>query len=391
MYGSRMRDVSIIGAGITNFGKLDKDLIEIATESSLRAINDSNLEKEDFDAVYFANMASGAFNNQTAVASALTDRLSLVPADAHRVENGPASGGSALRSALTAVGSGMQDLVLVTGAEKMTGVSGERASDILASMNHPKVEYKQGVTMTGMGGMYTRLYMEEFGVSGNELAAVSVKNHDNARKNPKAHFHDKRVTKGEVKNSKMIADPLRLYHISPVSDGAASLVVCPSEMAEDYVDRSVKIMGSGQATDFQSLEERKDPLLLESVGLATEEALEMAGVNREEIDVIETHDAFATLELAELEAAGFFEFGEAGKATTRGVTSLQGDLPVNPSGGLKARGHPVGATGVAQVVELFNQINGTAGKRQVENADLGFCCNFGGFGNNTVVHVLKRG
>ncbi len=275
IYVKCMRDVSIMGAGVTSFGQLDNSLIDLAAESSLEAINGSNLEREDFDAVYFANMASGAFNSQTAVASALTDRLSLVPADAHRVENGPASGGSALRSALMAVKSGMQDLVLVTGAEKMTDVSGIRASDILASMNHPRAEYKQGVTMTGMGGLYTRLYMDEYGVSSDELAAVSVKNHSNARKNPKAHFCKKEVTKEDVKNSKMIADPLRLYHISPVSDGAASIILYPSKKVDEHVENSVKIMGSGQSTDFQSLEERKNLLRLESVTRATRVASDL--------------------------------------------------------------------------------------------------------------------
>lgn len=383
-----MRDVAIVGIGMSDFGSLEGDLTEIASDAALQAIKDADAEDENFDAVYLSNMASGAFNSQTAVASSVVDRLALLPADAHRIENGPASGGSGIRSALMGIASGLQDLVLVVGAEKMTDVGGNVATDILSSMNHPEAEYKQGVTMPGMGALYTRLYMEEYGVTEDELAAASAKNHSNATKNSKAQLKHKEATVEGVKDSIMVADPIRLYHTCPVTDGAAALVLCPVDVAESFSKKPVQIKGSGQATDTMSLEERDSPLRLKSVELASDEAFEMSGLERNDIDIAEVHDAFITLELAELEAAGFFSAGEAGKATLEGKTKIDGEFPVNTSGGLKARGHPVGATGVAQAVELVAQIRGEAGERQVKKAENGFCCNFGGFGNNTVVHVL---
>ncbi|KXB01293.1 hypothetical protein AKJ44_02680 [candidate division MSBL1 archaeon SCGC-AAA261F17] len=375
---------------MTDFRDRSKSLLEMATEASLEAIENAGAEEEDFDAIYFANMASGAFNSQTAVASAIADQLNLVPAGAHRIENGPASGGSAIRSAFMGVASGIQDLVLVVGAEKMSDVSGAIATDILASMNHPKAEYKHGVPMPGMGALFTRLYMEQYGVTEDQLAAAAVKNHTNATKNPKAQLRHKPATIQGVKDSIMIADPIRLYHTCPVTDGSAALVVCPADKAGEFTDKPIQIVGSGQATDIQALEEREDPLKLRSVEIAANEAFEMAGLKREDIDVIETHDAFITLELAEIEAAGFFQPGEAGKATLEGKTAIDGELPVNPSGGLKARGHAVGATGIAQAVEIITQLRSEAGERQVKDARTGFCCNFGGFGNNTVIHILRR-
>lgn len=384
-----MREVAIIGQGMTDFKNKENGLVEMASEASLEAIRDSNTELEDFDAIYFANMASGVFNGQTGVASALADRISLLPADAHRIENGPASGGSAIRSAFMGVASGYQDLVLVTGSEKMTEVPRDTMADLLASLNHPEVEYKQGISIPGMAGMFTRLYMDQHGVTEEELAAVAVKNHSNAEKNPKAQYRGKSITVQEVKDSPMISDPLRLFHTCPVTDGAASLVLCRADAAKEYSDEPVDLVGSGQATDAQSLEEREDPLRLKSVEIAADEAFQMANLDPSDIEVVEIHDAFAVLELAELEAAGFFEPGEAGEATLDGKTSLGGELPVNPSGGLKARGHPVGATGVAQAVEVVNQLRNDSGERQVKNAERGLCCNFGGFGNNTVVHLLE--
>ncbi|MBS3815578.1 MAG: acetyl-CoA acetyltransferase [Hadesarchaea archaeon] len=385
-----MRDVVIAGIGMTDLRERDKSLIEMASESSLQAISDAGAEDEEFDAIYFANMASGAFASQTAVASALADRISLVPAGAHRIENGPASGGSAIRSALMGIASGMQDLVLVTGSEKMSDVSGDVATDILASMNHPEAEYKHGVPMPGMGALFTRLYMEKYGVTEDHLAVASAKNHSNGTKNPKAQLRHKPAKMEGIKDSIMVADPIRLYHTCPITDGSAALVMCSKDKAEELGANYIKVVGSGQATDAQAVEEREDPLRLKSVKIAADEAFGMAELDRDDVDVIETHDAFITLELAQIEAAGFFEPGEAGEATLEGKTKIDGELPVNPSGGLKARGHPVGATGIAQAFEIVTQLREEAGERQVKGAKIGYCCNFGGFGNNTVIHLLRR-
>jgi acetyl-CoA C-acetyltransferase len=385
-----MRDVAIIGAGMTKFGRAPGDLMDLLAEASLRAIKHANAEKEDFDAVYVSNMMAGETSHQTAVASSLADRIALVPAAADRIENGPASGGSAIKNAFMAVASGCYDLVLVTGGEKMTTADTDIITDLVATMTHPTAEYIHGVTLPAMGAMLTRLYMERYGLTERHLAMVAVKNHANALKNPYAHIQRACTMEGAM-SSGIIADPLRLYYVCPISDGAASLVLCPLEKAKKFTDKPVRIAGFGQATDVQALQEREDPIVLKSVKIAAERAFRMAGVTADDIDVAELHDAFEILEIAESEDIGFFEKGKGHLAVEKGITALDGELPINPSGGLKARGHPVGATGVAQAVELVWQLRGEAGERQVKDPKRALSCNFGGFGNNTVIHIFERG
>jgi acetyl-CoA C-acetyltransferase len=237
--------------------------------------------------------------------------------------------------------------------------------------------------------------MSRFGVTSEDLARVAVKNHSNALMNPYAHIHSKIALEGillsreaEI-NNPVIADPLRLYDFCPVSDGAASIVLCSYDIAKKLSKAIVKIAGLGQATDTLAVHEREDPTSLEAVKRASKMAFEMAGVTPGDIDVAELHDAFTILEIAESEDAGFFEKGKGNIALRNGETSLGGRLPINTSGGLKARGHPVGATGVSQVVELTWQLRREAGSRQVKNAEKSFCCNFGGFGNNVTAFVLS--
>ncbi|MEM2901494.1 MAG: thiolase domain-containing protein [Candidatus Bathyarchaeia archaeon] len=385
-----MRDVAIIGAGMTKFGRAPGDLMDILAEASLRAIEHANVVKEDFDAVYVSSMLAGEISHQTAVASSLVDRIALVPAAADRIENGPAAGGSALKNAFMAVASGCYDMVLVTGGEKMTTADTDIVTDLVATMLHPTAEYIHGATLPAMGGMLARLYMECYGLTERHLAMVAVKNHANALKNPYAHIQRACTVEGAM-SSAVIADPLRLYYVCPISDGAASLVLCPLEKAKKFTDKPVRIAGLGQATDVQALQEREDPTVLKSVKVAAQKAFKMAGISADDIDVAEVHDAFEILEIAESEDIGFFEKGKGHLAVEKGLTALDGKLPINPSGGLKARGHALGATGVAQVVELVWQLRGECGERQVKNPKWALACNFGGFGNNTVIHVLERG
>jgi len=385
-----LRDVAIIGCGMTKFGRRKEDLIDLLAEASLAAIKDSHTEKEDFDAVYVANMMAGETVFQTAVASSLVDRINLVPAAADRIENGPAAGGSALKNGVLAVASGLCDLVLVAGGEKMTTADTDVVTDLVATMTHPTAEYIHGVTLPAMAAMLTRIYMERYGVTERHLAMIAVKNHENALKNPYAHIQRACTVEGAM-SSGMISDPLRLYYVCPISDGAAAVVLCPLEKVKKFTDKPVKVSGFGQATDVQAVQERDDPAVLKSVRLAADQAFKMAGLKREDIDVVELHDAFEILELAESEDMGFFEKGKAHLAVERGETALNGRVPINPSGGLKARGHALGATGVAQVVELVWQLRGECGDRQVKDAKRALACNFGGFGNNTVIHILERG
>lgn len=392
-----MRPVYIAGAGMVPFERHDENTLDdLLAGAGLAAMDDADLGKHEVGAVYLGNMASGLFNHQVSVASALVDRLSLLPAPAERVENGPASGGSAVKNGILAVASGYFDVVLVVGGEKMRDVIGPKATDIVAAMTHPRAEYIYGLTLPAMAGMFTRLYMEKYGVTREHLAAVAIKNQENGINNPYAHIQMKITMEGILGhhqshiNSPVVADPLHLYDCCPVSDGAAAVVLVTEEIAKSLKKPMVEIAGFGQATDTHTLAEREDPTELKAVKLAAQQAFSRAGLKPKDIDVAELHDAFTILEIAESEQAGFFKMGEGGKAAARGDTKIGGKLPINPSGGLKARGHPVGATGVAQIVDLVWQLRGEAGENQVEGAKNGFSLNFGGFGNNVLAFVLRR-
>jgi acetyl-CoA C-acetyltransferase len=342
-------------------------------------------------------MGGGMIQHQSAIASSLVDRLSLLPAAADVVENGPASGGSAVKNGLLAVASGYYDTVLVVGGEKMREITGWRATDVVATMTHPLAEYPYGITLPGMAGMFTRLYMEKYGVTREMLVAVALKNQEMGTFNPYAHVEMAISKEGiyddpaAIVNNPTVADPLHLYDACPVSDGAAAIVICPAEKAKKLNKPYVVIAGFGQATDTQTLQEREDPTDLKAVTLAAQQAFEMAKLKPGDIHVAELHDAFTILEIAESEHVGFFKKGEGGKAALAGKTRLGGQIPINVSGGLKARGHPVGATGVAQIVDITFQLRHQLPKtRQVKNAQTGLTVNFGGFGNNVLAFVLRR-
>lgn len=395
-----MRDVAIIGVGMIPFGRRDEDtLVDMLAYASMHALDDAGLGDKGVDAVYVANMGGGILQHQTAIASALVDRLSLLPASADTVENGPASGASAVKNGVLAVASGYYDTVLVAGGEKMREVTGWKATDFVATLTHPEVEYPYGITLPGMAGIFTRLYMEKYGLTREMLVAVAIKNQAMGALNPYAHVEMLITREGildsphSVVNNPAMADPLHLYDACPVSDGAAALILCPLEMAQE-ITKNVPILvaGFGQATDTHALQEREDPTDLKAVTLAAQQAFKRANLKPSDIDVAELHDAFTILEIAESEHVGFFKKGEGGKAVLAGKTKLGGQIPINVSGGLKARGHPVGGTGVAQLVELTWQLRQELPKeRQVKNAKTGLSVNFGGFGNNVLCFILKRG
>lgn len=396
LYIVDMRKVAIIGVGMTKFGRHDdKNLIELLIESSQRALSHAGIDNE-IDCVYVSSMLSGELTNQTAIASALTDQLGLLPAGAERIENGPASGGSAVKNAFFSIASGVYDTVLVTGGEKMRHASRETLTDLISTLSHPTAEYIHGVTLPSLGGMFARAFMLKYGVESKHLAKIAVKNHHNALKNPYAHIHSE-ITLDDIlyseeaeKNNPIIADPLRLYDMCPISDGSASIILCALEESKKFTDIPVKISGIGHATDTLAVQDRSDLTSLDAVKESSKMAFRMAKITPKDVDVAELHDAFTILEIAESEDAGFFKKGNAHKAIEQGVTELDGELPINPSGGLKARGHPVGATGVAQLVELTCQLQEKADERQVKDAKKAYCCNFGGFGNNVISFVLER-
>ncbi|MDD2235877.1 MAG: acetyl-CoA acetyltransferase [Kiritimatiellae bacterium] len=389
-----MREVYAIGSAMTSFSRLEYPLSEIAAYPAMFAMQDAGISK--IDHLYVANMGGGRVNGQTGLASAVVDSLSLTPAGAETIENGPASGASALKQGWMAVASGLHDVVMVIGAERMREVNNLEATDFVATLTHPLAEYIYGVTLPSLAGMFTRLYMEKYGVTARHLAMVAVKNHGNACLNPFAHLHQPITVEGIIDspeamtNNPFVADPLRFFDCCPVSDGGACVILASAETAKKLGKPMIRLAGVGQATDTHCVHERAEPTDLLAVRGAARQAFKMAGVKPSDVDVAELHDAFTILEIVESEEVGFFKKGEGHLALERGDTALTGKLPINTSGGLKGKGHPVGATGVGQAHEIILQLRGDAGKRQVKNAKIGFTCNFGGFGNNVVCLTFIR-
>jgi len=389
-----MRDVYVAGIGITTFTRLEYPLSEIASYASMTALKDAGIT--EVDQVYVANMGAPRINHQTALASAVVDSLSLTPAGAAAIENGPASGAAAIKAGFQAIASGMDDVVLVVGAERMREVNGLEATDFVATLTHPIAEYVYGVTLPAHAAMFTRLYMDKYGVTERHLAMVGVKNQNAALNNEWAHLQQEISMEGildspeAMTNNPWVAEPLRFFDACPVSDGGAAIILVSEEKAKELGRPMIKITGVGQATDTHAVHEREEPTDLLAVRKAAKDAFEMAGLTPDDVDVAELHDAFTILEIAESEEVGFFAKGEGHIGLEKGETALGGRIPINVGGGLKGRGHPVGATGVAQAWEIVTQLRGDGKKRQVEGAKVGFTCNFGGFGNNVICLTFVR-
>ncbi|RLF38252.1 MAG: thiolase domain-containing protein [Thermoplasmata archaeon] len=386
-----MREVAIIGVGLTKFGELwDKSFRQLITEAGTKAILDAGIKGSEIDALYVGSMSPGRFVGQEHVGALVADSsgLSVMHIPATRIESACASGGMALRHAYIAVAAGIHDIVIVGGVEKMTDVVGSEATNILAMAADQEWEAFFGVTFPALYAMIARRHMYEYGTTREQLAMVAVKNHENALLNPNAQFHRK-ITVEDVINSPPVATPLNLLDCSPISDGAAALVLCPLEKAREYTDKIVKIIGSGQATDSLALHGREDICTFMSTVKASREAYKQAGIQPKDVDVAEVHDCFTIAEILAIEDLGFVKKGEGGKAVEEGLTARDGEIPVNPSGGLKAKGHPVGATGVAQVAEIVLQLRGEAGKRQIPDARIGLAHNIGGSGASCTVHILE--
>jgi acetyl-CoA C-acetyltransferase len=383
-----MRDVAIIGVGLMKWGELwKKSLRDIFVEAAINAIYDANVDK--IYSMYVGCMSGGLFTGQEHLSSMLADYLGQKNIPAARVESACASGGLAVKMGYLEVASGMSNIVLAGGVEKMTDVDGAGATAALATAADQEYEVYNGATFPGLYAMIARAHMDKYKTTREQLAKVAVKNHKNGANNPHAQFQ-MNITVDDVVNSVMVADPLRILDCSPITDGAAALIMCDMETAKKISKKApVKIMGVGHATDTIALHSRKDFTILNSTVMAAQQAYKMANVKPGDINVAEVHDCFTIAEIVVSEDLGFFEKGQGGCAVGDGRTEIEGDMPINPSGGLKSKGHPVGATGAAQVIEIVNQLRGDAGKRQVKNARLGLTQNMGGSGGSSIVHILK--
>jgi len=382
-----MRDVAVIGVGMNRWGELwDKSLRAIFVESALAAMDDAGVDH--IDAMLIGCMTSGLFTEQEHLASLLSDYLAVNPVGAVRVESACSSGGNAVRLGLIQVASGAADIVLVGGVEKMTDVDGGGATAALATAADTEYESYHGATFPALYALIARAHMERYGTTREQLASVAVKNHENGSLNPRAQFRNK-LTIEDVLNSSAVADPLRLLDCSPITDGSAAVILAPVEMAKKLGKPVVKITGSGIATDSIALHSRDDLTYLKATERAAEQAYAQAGIGPKDVDFAEVHDCFTIAEICVTEALGFFERGQGARAAQAGETSRNGKRPVNASGGLKSKGHPVGATGVAQIVELTEQLRGTAGDRQLKSPRRGLAQNMGGTGGSTTVHILE--
>lgn len=376
-----MNEVSISGVGMTEFqSRADGSVVELAARAAREALADAACDPERVSSLHVGNALSDALGTQTGIQNALASTLSIEGVRADRVENTSATGASAVHRGVEAVESGLSDVALVVGVEKMSVGDTADVTDAISRLTHDR-EYTQGLTLPSFGGLAAGTYLDRYDVPREALAEVAVKNHDHAVDNPVAQFQ-KEITVDDVLSSPTVADPLRLYDCCPMTDGAAAVVLS----AEGPVD----VAGIGSATGTHAVAERPDPLVIESVRRAGERVFARAGATPEDVDVACVHDAFTVLEWLELEELGFFEEGTAWEATVDGETRRDGSLPVNPGGGLKARGHPLGATGISQIVELVWQLRGDLpDRRRVADPTTGFAINVAGFGNNSVCTLLE--
>ena len=372
-----MASVWISGAGMTPFGRRTQSLPDLMADAARAALTASGIEVPD--AIVVATMNPEEFLGEGNFASRIATHLGFAYVPAIRVETATSSGAAAIFAGFTAVASGTARAVLVVGGERMTHLPTPRVSEIIGRSIDP-YERSYGATMPALAGLITRALMARSGLSAREISQVAVKNHANAVRNPYAHFRAP-VALAAVMASRLVADPLRLFHCCPISDGAAALVLTASRAA-------VRIAGIGQGTDALAVRHRQELTSFRATQAAAKAAFAMAGFGADRVEVAEVHDAFAPFELIALEDTGLFPPGAAGRATLDGETALGGRLPVNPSGGLKARGHPLGATGIAQVVELVWQLTGQAADRQV-SAHVGLAQSIGGLATNNFVTLVE--
>ena len=379
-----MRDVVIIGIGQTPVGEhWEKSLRHLAHDAIMAAMQDAGIETAD--ALYVGNMLSGQLAGQEHLGALIADFIGLRGIEAMKVEAACASGAAALRVGLMAVASGMQDVVLVCGVEKMTDALSDEVTSGLATAADQEYEVSQGISFVGLNALLMRRYMHEYGITKDQFAPFTVNAHRNGVNNPYAMFRSP-VSESAYARAGMIADPINLLDSSPVCDGAACVVLAPASMYR--AKAKAQILASAVATDSLAVHDRRDPMTMDAVMLSSQKAYAEARLTPADIHLFEVHDAFSIMAALSLEAAGFAPRGRAVDMARAGEIGIGGRLPVATMGGLKARGHPVGATGVYQIVEVVEQLTGQAGANQVQGATIGMAQNIGGSGATVVTHIL---
>ena len=416
--GKLARGVAVVGAGMSKFGafpgKSTRDLF-VEAFMEMKASVDKGFNPADVDALVFGNFSSDLFEGQGHTAPIMTEWVGLAPRPAIRVEDACASSGVAFRQGLLTVASGLADIVIVGGIEKMTDLPTAEVTDTLATASDMLYEIPAGFTFPGFYASMATSYMHKYGATPESFMKVGIKNHTNGALNDKAQFGqtirqvmDSKIAKAETKGypvptweneleflqddraNPIIAWPMRLFDCSPISDGAAALLIVSEDLAKNFTDDPLYVLGTGQASDV-SLHDRANLTSLRAAKEASRQAYEMAGITPDKVQVAEVHDCFTIAEVIASEDLGFFAEGEGYQAAEEGLTARNGSRPINTSGGLKSKGHPVGASGAGQVIEIWKQLRGVAGERQVAgDLEIGLTHNVGGTGGTCAVHIFGR-
>jgi len=379
--------VCVLGAGSTKYGKLDDSITDIAVQASVGAIESAGIQPKEIEAGYISNVF-GIADKQVHLGPVIMSNLGIPEKPSLSIESACGSGSVSFREAFANIAAGFYDAVLVTGVEKVTHTGTEWTTTYFSYCSDFFYEGQAGASFPGLFASMARAYLTEFDATEEDFAKVAVKNHENGISNPKAHLR-KKITVDDVMNSAVVASPLKLYDCCPFSDGASSVILCNEKFAKEHTKDYVQVIGSGRGGSPAALQGRNHLTTIPSTKLAGESAYKMAGVSPKDIDFAEVHDCFTIAEVVDSEDLGFFEKGQGAKAAAEGRTKLNSEISINPSGGLKSKGHPIGATGVGQVVEVFDQLTGNAGERTVKDAKIGLTQNFGATGASCAVHIFQ--
>lgn len=382
-----VESVCVLGAGSTKYGKLADSIVDITVQASAEAINSAGIEPADIKAGYISNVF-GIADKQVHLGPVIMSNLGISDRPSLSIESACGSGSVSFREAYANVAAGFYDCLLVAGTEKVTHTGTEWTTTYFAYCSDFFHEGSAGASFPGLFAAMARAYLTEFDATEEDFAQVAVKNHDNGILNPKAHLK-KKITVDDVMNSAVVASPLKLYDCCPFSDGASAVILCTEEFAKKVGGDYIKVTGSGRGGSPAALQGRERITTIPSTVIASKSAYKMAGITAKDVDFAEVHDCFTIAEIVDTEDLGFFEKGKGVEAVREGRTALNSDISINPSGGLKSKGHPIGATGVGQVVEVYDQLTGQAGPRTVHDAHIGLTHNFGATGASCAVHIFE--
>jgi len=382
-----VESVCVLGAGSTKYGKLEDGISDITIQASIGAIESAGIDPREIEAGYISNVF-GIADKQVHLGPVVMSNLGIADRPSLSIESACGSGSVSFREAFANVAAGFYDAVLVTGVEKVTHTGTEWTTTYFSYCSDFFYEGQAGASFPGLFASMARAYLTEFKTTEEDFANVAVKNHENGALNPKAHLR-KKISVDDVLNSAVVASPLKLYDCCPFSDGASSVILCNEKFARGHSKDYVRVTGSGRGGSPAALQGREHMTTIPSTKLAAEKAYRMAGITARDVDFAEVHDCFTVAEVVDTEDLGFFAKGEGAKAATEGRTRLNSEISINPSGGLKSKGHPIGATGVGQVAEVFDQLTGNAGERTVRDAHVGLTHNFGATGASCAVHIFE--